>query len=276
MKKFVAWAVMAASAVGVAGLGVVACSGSSASAPPENDASPDHTSSEASTSDVNTHDVTTSETGPDSPSEGSTIPEGSTTDGPVEGSTTCEAFDAGALDDAAVAAGFEQMWQVYKCYSCHQKKSQIVDDAGKGIVLSGNNDGLGDSGTIFPPNLTPDPATGVGCWTNQQLANAILEGIDQDGGALCPSMPKWGTAIALGDAGFKPGTPMDAGTAQEIIEYLRSLPPVVNKVPDTTCGSGPDAGPPDGGDGGHEPADGGDAGIVPDGGDAGPHDAGKG
>jgi hypothetical protein len=30
---------------------------------------------------------------------------------------------------------------------------------------------------------------------------------------------------------------MDAGTAQEIIDYLRSLPPSNQTVPDTTCSS---------------------------------------
>jgi hypothetical protein len=34
---------------------------------------------------------------------------------------------------------------------------------------------------------------------------------------------------------------MDAGTAQEIIDFLRSLPAVSNQVPDTTCAV-PDAG----------------------------------
>jgi hypothetical protein len=125
----------------------------------------------------------------------------------------------------------------------------LVDDAGNGIVLSGNNAGIGDSGTTFPSNLTPDPTTGVGCWTDEQLQQAILNGVDNEGGALCPAMPRWGHALITADGGLRPGTPMDAGTAQEIIQYLRSLPAVVNQVPETTCGGG-EAGVADAGDSG--------------------------
>jgi hypothetical protein len=153
----------------------------------------------------------------------------------------CTVFDASALDDASVAAGFAEVWQVYRCYSCHQETTQTVSDAGVGIVLSGNNAGTGTTGTIFPPNLTNDPATGLGCWTDSQIENAILHGIDSEGNALCSPMPKYGLALTTADGGPRAGTPMDAGTAQEIIDFLRSLPVVVNKVPETTC-STPDAG----------------------------------
>jgi hypothetical protein len=156
----------------------------------------------------------------------------------------CVAFDASALDDASVAAGFQQVWQVYRCAGCHQKPSQTVDDAGNGIVLSGNNNGLGDSGTIFPPNLTGDPTTGLRCWTDPQIQNAILTGVDNEGMTLCSPMPKFGSALTTADGGPRPGFPMDAGTAQEIVDYLRSLPVAMNQVPDTTCPSlgGGDAG----------------------------------
>jgi hypothetical protein len=162
-------------------------------------------------------------------------------EGGPEGASACAVFDASGLDEASVAAGFEQVWQVYRCWGCHQRGSQVVTDAGMGIVLSGNNDGLGDSGMTFPPNLTNDP-TGIGCLSDNQVVEAILKGADPEGGMLCPSMPKWGTAMATADGGVRPGTPMDAGTAQEIVDFLRSLPPVMNAVKDTTCATPPEAG----------------------------------
>jgi hypothetical protein len=123
---------------------------------------------------------------------------------------------------------------VYRCYGCHQ--STPAGDGGEGIVLSGNSAGLGDSGTIFPPNLTNDPATGLGCWSDSQIVDAILNGVDNEGRTLCRPMPKFSLAQVT-DAGPKPGYPMDAGTAQEIVDFLRSLPVVSNQVPDTTCAS---------------------------------------
>jgi hypothetical protein len=148
-------------------------------------------------------------------------------DGGSEASAACTVFDASGLDDAAVYAGFQQVLATYHCYRCHQDPlTHPVDEAGYGIVLSGNNAGLDHD--AYPPNLTND-RTGLGCWTNQQIENAILNGIDNMDAALCPPMPLWG------QAGSRPGTPMDAGTAQQIIAFLRSLPPVANLVPPTNC-----------------------------------------
>jgi hypothetical protein len=190
--------------------------------------------------DATTDAITENDASADSPASDGAASEGAAgdsakQDAPGEAAAAaCAMFDASGLDEGSVAAGFQQVWQVYRCWGCHQGASQAVTDAGSGIVLSGNNAGLGDSGTIFPPNLTNDP-TGIGCLTNQQVQDAILSGADPEGGTLCPSMPKWGHAMTIADGGPRFGTPMDAGTAQEIVAFLRSLPPVMNTVMDTTC-----------------------------------------
>jgi hypothetical protein len=119
----------------------------------------------------------------------------------------------------------------FKCYGCHQSNAL---DAG-GLVLSGKNVYTGDASPLYPPNLTPDPATGLGCWTTDQISNAILNGIDNQGAAMC-GMRKWGPTFT--DAGYD----IDAATGQ-IIDFLRSLPTVSNQVPETVCPSPPsDAG----------------------------------
>jgi hypothetical protein len=217
---------MGLGALGLAyGAAFVACSNNDGG----DDAGNDQTSPDVATKDV-TADTTQKDT--------------STNDAPADAPTSCTVYDASALSEASVAAGFQDVWKVYRCYTCHQKSSQVVDDAGNGIVLSGNNDGLGDSGLVFPPNLTNEPTTGLGCWTDPQIVDAVTKGLDLEGGALCPSMPVWGNALKTADGGPRPGTPMDAGTAQEIVDYLRSLTPVVNATTDTTCP------PSDAGDGG--------------------------
>ncbi len=186
-----------------------------------------------------------------------------------DASLSCVVPDAAGLDAASVEAGFYAVWQVYKCNTCHQRRTSPVDDAGNGIVLSGNNDGLGDSGTIFPPNLTDDPTTGLGCWSDNDIVSAILHGTDRDGGSLCPSMPKWGDALmnVPPDGGIRTGTPMSQMTAQAIVDFLRSLPPVTNEVMDTTCAMMPEGGAlADAGDGsaGAADADAGSAGDSSD------------
>ena len=139
-----------------------------------------------------------------------------------EAEASC-AVDAGPLDDAVVALGL-QLVQAHKCQDCH------------GQVLSGNNDGVpsltAEGGTAYPPNLTSDPATGLGCWTNDQIENAILNGIDDEGMPLCAPMPLFGHI----DGG------LDPAQAQAVIEYMRSLPIVHNQVADTPACPVPEAG----------------------------------
>jgi hypothetical protein len=132
----------------------------------------------------------------------------------AEAEASC-AVDAGPLDDAEVALG-EQLVAAHKCHSCH------------GQALSGNFDGVPspatEGGLAYPPNLTSDPATGLGCWTNAQIENAFLNGIDNQGMPLCPPMPRFGQLI---DGGIDPTG------ASALVQYLRSLPIISQIVPNT-------------------------------------------
>ena len=76
-------------------------------------------------------------------------------------------------------------------------------------------------GSVHAPNITPDPETGAGNWSDDQLARAIREGIGHDGRALFPFMPYLGLR-ALSDEDLA-----------SIIVYLRSLPPVRQSRPTT-------------------------------------------
>ncbi|MHB8418613.1 MAG: c-type cytochrome [Myxococcales bacterium] len=118
------------------------------------------------------------------------------------------AFDGGPLDPSLVAAGSALVTQ-YQCQQCH------------GTTLSGNDDGveIPNSSLIqYPPNLTSDPATGLGCWTDDQVANAILDSVDNEGQAICGPMPHF-SALGLSQA-----------DAASIVVYLRSLPVFENGV----------------------------------------------
>lgn len=67
------------------------------------------------------------------------------------------------------------------------------------------------------PNLTPDKETGIGNWTDGELARAIREGVSKDGRALFPQMPYQMYREVLGD-----------GEMLDVIAYLRSLKPIKN------------------------------------------------
>ena len=76
-------------------------------------------------------------------------------------------------------------------------------------------------GRIVAPNLTSDPETGAGRWTDDQLARAIREGVDHDGRALFPIMPY---------AHYREMSDEDVAS---VVVYLRSLPAVRNPLPPT-------------------------------------------
>jgi hypothetical protein len=128
-------------------------------------------------------------------------------------SGVCAAFDAGPLDPNLVSQGYALV-VANQCQQCH------------GTYLEGNSDGVqleNSRITQYPPNLTPDPATGLGCWTNEQVENAILNSVDNQGNAICGPMPHF-SALGLTQA-----------DAVAITTYLRSLPPESINVP-----NGPD------------------------------------
>jgi mono/diheme cytochrome c family protein len=74
---------------------------------------------------------------------------------------------------------------------------------------------------VVVPNITPDPETGAGTWSDDALARAIREGIGHDGRALFPVMP------------YENYRHMPDEDLASVIVYLRSLPPVRNAMPKT-------------------------------------------
>jgi hypothetical protein len=110
------------------------------------------------------------------------------------------------------------------CIYCHSEHDLLKRDApipasqrGAGQVLPY----LGLPGRIVASNITPDPQTGAGSWTDDQLARAIREGIGHDGRTLFPIMPY---------ARFHSMSDEDLAS---IVVYLRSLPPVRHELPAT-------------------------------------------
>lgn len=115
---------------------------------------------------------------------------------------------------ASVSAG-ETAVTRRRCVNCHDSEAGKM--AGRTTSLT-----LPDSGVeLYPPNLTNDEATGIGAWSDDQLATAMRAGLDEDGLNLCPQMKH------LAD--------MSDFEAYSIVKYLRSLPAVVNKVPRSVC-----------------------------------------
>lgn len=107
------------------------------------------------------------------------------------------------------------------CILCHSP----WDPTGGGLTevpgreLTGRNWTPDAVPFLSAPNLTPDPETGIGQRTDDELARAIREGISHDGRALFPIMP------------YEHFRSMPDEDLASVIVYLRSLKAVRNPLP---------------------------------------------
>jgi len=110
------------------------------------------------------------------------------------------------------------------CTGCHS----LHDWSQHGGQVLPGGEGVGQvmwfkdlPGRIVASNITSDPETGAGTWTDDQLARAIREGIGHDGRALFPMMP------------YQSLRHMSDEDLASLVVYIRSLPPVRNLLPKT-------------------------------------------
>ncbi|MBY5523064.1 c-type cytochrome [Rhizobium leguminosarum] len=126
---------------------------------------------------------------------------------------------AGAADSELVERG-KYLVTIASCTDCHTP-GHFLGKPDMTRHLGGSDVGfeIPDVGVFYGSNLTPDEATGLGRWSERDIVTAIRTGKRPDGRTLAPIMP-WAALAELTDS--------DAGA---IAAYLKSLPPVSNKVP---------------------------------------------
>jgi len=75
-------------------------------------------------------------------------------------------------------------------------------------------------GTLWSRNITSDVRTGIGAWTDEQVARAIRSGITADGRTLHWQGMIWDHA-----------SNWDEEDIRALVAYLRMLPPVARQIP---------------------------------------------
>ena len=96
-----------------------------------------------------------------------------------------------------------------------------LDGAWAWVGSATNTAFAGPWGITYAINLTPDPDTGIGKWSEDEFVNAIKTGKHLGvGRPIMPPMP-WPAYRNLSDIALK-----------AIYAYLKSVPPIKNKVPD--------------------------------------------
>lgn len=110
------------------------------------------------------------------------------------------------------------------CLDCHSDRdwSQYsgplkADGLGAGGFCWTEADGL--PGSVCASNITPDPKTGLGSWTDGELMRAIREGVRKDGQAIFSLMP------------FPHFRDMSDEDTRSLVAYLRTLTPIERAVP---------------------------------------------
>lgn len=124
---------------------------------------------------------------------------------------------AASSDSAVVERGRYVVRHLASCPVCHGDPEQHdALMAGEEVPLSGGFAFDIPPGKFYPLNITPDPETGIGRFSDGQIARALRHGVGHDGRALLPFMEMQG----LSDEDLV-----------AVISYLRSQPPVHHMVP---------------------------------------------
>lgn len=123
--------------------------------------------------------------------------------------------DATSLfDQAGDAKRGEQVFIAGDCASCHASPGQNDQlRLGGGLALAS------PYGAFRVPNISTDPADGIGAWTMKDLGNALLSGVSPDGSHYYPVFP------------YSSYAHLTIEDVADLMAYLRTLPPVSGRAP---------------------------------------------
>ena len=111
-------------------------------------------------------------------------------------------------EQAALVQRGRYVFTIASCALCHGADGQ------GGLKVSWK-----PMGTLWTRNLTPDAETGLGKWSDAEIARAIRSGVSRDGYQLHWQGMIWDHA-----------SNWDETDLRAVIAYLRALPPIMNKV----------------------------------------------
>lgn len=127
---------------------------------------------------------------------------------------------AASQDSSVIARGKYLAYGPAHCASCHTPSEQFEKmEQGLELPLMGGWELTIPPGHFRAPNITPDIETGIGSYSDGQIARALRYSVGHNGKAMFPFMPFQN----LSDA-----------DVIAIISFLRSMPPVKNKIEPTS------------------------------------------
>ncbi|HEX5026720.1 MAG TPA: c-type cytochrome [Agriterribacter sp.] len=122
-----------------------------------------------------------------------------------------------STDSAVIARGKHLVYSSAHCIDCHNKaNSDSLINLGLEVPLIGGVAFERPVGTIYSKNITPDKETGIGKYTDAEIARALRYGVHPDGTAVFDFMPFHNTSDE---------------DLTAIISYLRAQIPVKHEIP---------------------------------------------
>ena len=118
------------------------------------------------------------------------------------------------FDESGDAGRGKQIFDAADCASCHASPGQPDY-----LRLGGGMSLASPFGTLYPPNISPDPVDGIGRWSVRDLANALLSGVSPSGAHYYPAFP------------YTSFTHMRLEDVRDLLAYLRTLPAVSGRTP---------------------------------------------
>ncbi len=109
------------------------------------------------------------------------------------------------------------MFNIGGCASCHatpNKDAEKVERTrlGGGLALQS------PFGTFHVPNISPDPADGIGGWSEADFVTALWKGTSPSGRHLFPAFP------------YTSYQHMELADVRDLFAYLKTLPPVAGRA----------------------------------------------
>lgn len=122
-----------------------------------------------------------------------------------------------STDSTIIARGKYLVYGPAHCAYCHAPANEFKRvEAGEVVPLSGGYTFALPVGNVYTPNITSDKATGIGSFTDGELARTLRYGVKRNGHALLDFMPFYD---------------ISDHDLTAIISYLRTEPAVNNSVP---------------------------------------------
>lgn len=125
-----------------------------------------------------------------------------------------------STDSAVIARGKYLVHGPAHCSNCHVSSlsDMIAADSGDPIPLKGGVPfAMGPLGVLYTPNLTPDPTTGIGRYSDGQIFRMMRHAVRPSGiASISLLMPFWNMADE---------------DLIAVVSYLRSMEPIENNVP---------------------------------------------